>query len=224
MTFIYWATELTVCEWQMILCRLSWVPSDCIHSHSGSVGLIASEWFHARSSWVPSDHFHSCSGPDLAWQWVSDFMPGPATYLLIILTITLVLLAWQPVSDFMLGSAGCLLTVFTSTLVLLAWQQVSNFMSGAFNLIVLTPTLVLLAQQIVSDFVPVQPLGTFWLFSLPLWSCWLDSKWVISYQAQLSAFWLGLTGTCEWFHTRPSWVPLDYPLFHSGPVGLTASE
>ena len=110
--------------------RLSWVPSDCIHSHFGSVGLIASEWFHTRSSWVPSDHSHSCSGPDLAWQWVSDFMPGPAMYLLIILTITLVLLAWQPVSDFMLGSAGCLLTVFTPTLVLLAWQQVSNFMSG----------------------------------------------------------------------------------------------
>ena len=180
MTFIYWAIELTVCEWQMILCRLGWVPSDCIHSHSGSVGLIASEWFYARSSWVPSDHFHSCSGPDLAWQWVSDFMPGPATYLLIILTITLVLLAWQPVSDFMLGSAGCL-----------------------------------------------------WLFSLPLWSCWLDSKWVILCQVQqVPSIWL--SSLPPWFCwlnrlwvilcQSSLWVPSDCSHSHSGPVGLIASE
>ena len=67
---------------------------------SVSFGLIGSEWLHAGSIWVPSDcpHFYSIL---LAWQLVSDFMPGPAWCFLTVLTPNLVLLAGQLVSDFM---------------------------------------------------------------------------------------------------------------------------
>ena len=56
----------------------------------------------------------------LAWQGVSDSMPGSAESLLTVFTATLILLAGQYVSDFMPGPAVSLLTVLTTTLVLLA--------------------------------------------------------------------------------------------------------
>ena len=115
----------------------------------------------------------------LAWQGVSDSMPGSDVSLqLTVLTATLVLLAWQQVSDFMPGSAVplltvlivwsdsmwvipcqvqlCLFSLFSLPLlmVLLVWQLVSDFMSGpAMSLLtILTATLVLLIWQGVNDF------------------------------------------------------------------------
>ena len=64
----------------------------------------------------------------------------------------------------MASAAGSVLIAFTPTLGLLALaqQQVGNFMESA--------------------------VGLFSLPSFPLWSCWLDSKCVISWQVQLDLF------------------------------------
>ena len=78
------------CKWFHV--RSGWVSSDCPHSHSGHVDLLVCESFHARSSWVHSDSLTSTLVL-LAWQKVSDWMPDPVGWLLIVLTLILILLA-----------------------------------------------------------------------------------------------------------------------------------
>ena len=48
----------------------SWMLADCVHTHSGPVGLTDCEWFHGRFSWVPFDCAHSppwSCWPDREW-------------------------------------------------------------------------------------------------------------------------------------------------------------
>ena len=143
---------------------------------------------------------------------------------------TLVLLAWQEVSDVMPGPSGCLLTVLSPTPLLLAWQQVSDFMSCPARCLWLS-SLPLWSYQIVSDFMPGPWAGCILtvLSPTPLLLAWQKvsdlcrSSWVPSEYSHSHSDPAGLTGS-GWFHARSIWVPSDYSDFHSDPVGLTESE
>ena len=75
------------------------------------------EWLHARSGSIPS-HLFTTTLALLAWQRVSNSMPGAASSHFF--TSALVLLAWQQVSsDFMPGVAIFLLIVLTVTALVL---------------------------------------------------------------------------------------------------------
>ena len=135
---------------------------------------------------------------------------GPVVSSPIMLTPTLVLLAWQEVSDSMPGHVPphyfhsyigpvCLtvcewfhassssvepLSLFTLSLLsyCLNSMWVIPCQSAVSLLTILTSTLILLASQVVSESMP--GLATsFSPPSLPLWSCWIDRKWVIYTQA-----------------------------------------
>ena len=101
---LYGPVGLIASEW--FHARSGWVPSNCFHSHFGPIGLTASEWFHTRSSWMPSDCPHSCLAL-LTWWGVSDILSGPAGHLLTMLTPNQILLVWQAVRDFMSVPSDC---------------------------------------------------------------------------------------------------------------------
>ena len=157
--WLCWLNRKWVISCQTQLGATFWLSS----LNSGHIGLTASEWFHARFSWVPSKgHPHSYSGPA--------------------------------------GSTAC------ECIQLSAFQLSHSWHSGPVGL---TGSEWFHAR---SSWVPsdsphshCDPAGLsaskwfharfsqcpFWLssFSWWLWSCWLDSLWVISCQVQLSAFW-----------------------------------
>ena len=167
----------------VILCQIQLVPFHCSYFYSGSIGLAGCEWFYARSTfslvsyplwfcWLDSMwviHAKSSCAPSHCFHFYSDsvgltgcewFHARSSWSLLTVLNfhtgfVGLIVCKW-----FMPGPAVPLLTVLTSTLVVLSWQY-------------------------VSDSCQVQ-LCPFSLFSLlALWSCWLDSGWVIPFQVQL---------------------------------------
>ena len=167
----------------------SYIPSHCPHYHSGPDGLtVACESFHAGSSYIPSHCPYSNSGPvglidssELLFHGRSSCVPSHCSHFCCVLvdltgceqfhvrTIVslpyffLILLAWQQVSDSIADPAVSLLTALTwAILILLAWQEVSDSMIGP----AVSPLTVLIA----------------------LWSCWLDSMWVILWQVQLCPF------------------------------------
>ena len=137
--------------------------------------------------------------------------------LLTILTPTLVLLAWQKVSDFMPGPAGLPLTYHmahsnhSGPIVLTACE----WFYAMFHWVPFDyphSTLVLLTWQPVSDSIPGHDLAIFWLSLLPLWSNWLDSLWVISCSGRSSWVlfqpfslppWSCWWTESEWCHASP---------------------
>ena len=98
---------------------------------------------------------------------------------------------WQEVSESMPGLAMSILTVLISPLVLLALQFVSDFMLDLAGPFSLSSFLALLFCWLDSKWVilcQVQLSLPFSLSSFPFWTHWLDRRWVILYQVQFCLF------------------------------------
>ena len=164
----------------------------------------------------------------LAWQQVSaNFIPGPAMYFLIVLTLILVPLT--------LDSKWVILCCqiqwcFFSLPLLSCWLDRKWVNQCQIELCPLS----------LSSYYPLDPVGMtgsewlhvksghFLLSWFPLWSCWLNSKWVIPCQAYFCPFSISSLPLWScWFDSK--WViPCQIPMYtsshfsdsHFGPDGL----